>query len=267
VDRSHDALCFAVRARFGCVMVLGLGSLLVACGETTVAIVGPDPPADPIDLTLDLLAYLPLDESAAGDLALDVSGYEHHGTPSANPPIPSTSVPPVTFSNPGSLDFNGMGQFLDLGNPPELDIEGEVTLCAWVQPRAVNGWRNVVAHGWHHQADQEVALRIDEGAYEFVAWDGVDHSAATTVPALDLGGWHHLCGTYAGGRYRLFRDGELADERPDAVSPMRVEETWAIGARGSATDFDPRYWDGLIDEVRIYGRALSAAEVRVLFRL
>ncbi len=247
--------------------MVAFSSLLCSCGETTVSIVDPAPSEDPVDLTLDLLAYLPLDESAAGALALDISGYEHHGTPSVNPPTPSTSVPPVTFTNPRSLDFRGTDQFLDLGNPPELDLEGNVTLCAWIQPRAVDGWRNVVAHGWHHQVDQEVTLRIDQGAYEFVAWDGVDHSAATTVPALDLGSWHHLCGTYDGGRYRLFRDGELVDERADAVAPMRVEEAWAIGARGAATDFDPRYWDGLIDEVRIYGRALSAAEVRVLFRL
>jgi hypothetical protein len=241
--------------------------LSAACGETTVSIVDLERPPEPVDLTLGLLAYLPLDETETGAQALDVSGHEHHGTPSVSPPTPSDSVPPVTFANPRSLDFSGSEQFLDLGNPPELDVEGDVTVCAWIQPRAVDGWRNVVAHGWHHEPNQEVALRVDEGAYQFQAWDGVEHMAATLVPAIDLGSWHHLCGVYGAGRYRLFRDGELVDEQADAVAPMRVTEAWAIGARGTPTAFDPRYWDGLIDDVRIYGRALSAAEVRAMFRL
>src|SRR5688500_9039892 len=172
MDSSSEGHCYVVRDLLSRALVLAFSTVPPACGETTITIVDPEPPTDPVDLTLDLLAYLPLDESDAGALALDVSGYEHHGTPSANPPTPSNSVPPVTFTNPRSLDFSGTEQFVDMGNPPQLDVTAEITLCAWIQPRAVDGWRNVVAHGWHHQPDQEVALRIEQGAYQFVAWDG-----------------------------------------------------------------------------------------------
>src|SRR5689334_22119349 len=126
-----------MRARSGPVcFALGLTTpfaalLSSACGETTVAIVDAETAPEPVDLALELLAYLPLDEAEAGAQALDVSGHEHHGTPSATPPTPSDSVPPVAFPNPKSLDFSGTEQFLDLGNPPELDVEGDLTLCAW----------------------------------------------------------------------------------------------------------------------------------------
>jgi hypothetical protein len=90
------------------------------------------------------------------------------------------------------------------------------------------------------------------------------------IPDGDLGAWHHLCGVYDGESYRLYRDGELIAQQVDAVAPMRVEEAWAIGSRGMPDrtmpeEFDPRYFDGMIDEVRIYGRALSAFEVRALY--
>jgi hypothetical protein len=38
-----------------------------------------------------------------------------------------------------------------------------------------------------------------------------------------------------------------------------------VGARGMPTTFDPRYYSGFIDEVRVYGRVLAAEEVRALF--
>jgi hypothetical protein len=268
-------------------LTAALTSVLGACGETTVAIFDPPdagveagPP--PVDLDSGLLAYFPLDETEPGTLALDTSGNEHHGAPSPSPPTPALSVPPTGFANPRSLLFSGTQEFLDLGNPPGLDISGTVTLSAWVRLLALDGFRNIVAHGWHHQPNQELALRVrgvgaqpvggvESPSYEFVAWDGQDHGVTALVPEGDLDAWHHLCGVYDGESYRLYRDGELLAEAADAVAPMRVEEAWAIGARGmpdrtTPETFDPRYMNGMIDEVRIYGRALSDDEVRALFR-
>jgi hypothetical protein len=257
---------------------------LAGCGETTIAITDPvhanaDAGSPPVDLELGLLAYLPLDETEAGALASDASGNGHDGTPSVNPPVPSMSVPPTGFPNPRSLNFDGAQQFLDLGRPPGLDVVGTVTLAAWVSVRATDGFRNVIAHGWHHAPDQELALRIQDNIdltvqpaplYGFVTWDGEDHAAVAVIPEGDLESWHHLCGVYDGENYRLYRDGELMAEHADAVAPMRVEEAWSIGARGMPDRtmpdaFDPRYFDGWIDDVRIYDRALSDAEVRALY--
>ena len=257
--------------------------LTSACGETTISITEPadaDMGEPAVDLERGLVAYLPLDEAEAGGLALDVSGNEHHGTPSVSPPTPSFSVPPTGFTNLRSLAFSGAEQFLDLGNPPGLDIEGPVTLCAWVRPRAIDGFRNIVAHGWHKQPDQELALRVQDDidlmvppvpSYGFLWWDGSDHTAVAPVPEGDVDAWHHLCGVYDGTSYLLYRDGELIAEQADAVAPLRVEETWAVGARGMSDrtqpeTYDPRYFDGMIDEVRIYDRALSREEASALAR-
>jgi hypothetical protein len=265
-----------------------LGALLVmltsACGETTISITDPrdvESDAGPtVELERGLLAHLPLDESDAGALAFDVSGNEHHATPSVSPPTPSFSVPPTGFANLRSLEFSGSKQFLDLGNPPGLDIKGPVTLAAWVRPRATDGLRNIVVHGWHRQPDQELVLRVQDNIdtviqplplYGFVAWDGSNHGAVAPIPEGDVDAWHHLCGVYDGTSYRLYRDGEIIAEQADAVAPVRVDEAWAIGARGMPNPtqpetYDPRYFDGMIDDVRIYGRALSHEEARALAR-
>jgi hypothetical protein len=267
--------------RFGAWLAL----LTCGCGETIIAITdrsdgGTDTGEPSVDLERGLLAYLPLDEAEAGALSLDVSGNEHHGVPSESPPTPSFSVPPTGFTNSRSLEFSGAEQFLDLGNPPGLDLEGPVTLAAWVRPRALDGLRNIVAHGWHREPDQELVLRVQDNIdqviqpvalYGFVAWDGSNHAALAPIPEGDVDAWHHLCGVYDGTSYRLYRNGELIAEQADDVAPMRVEAPWAIGARGmpdrtAPETYDARYFDGMIDDVRIYGRALSPEEARALAR-
>jgi hypothetical protein len=247
------------------VTTLALSASLGGCGESVVSIensaTGPE-----IELERGLLAYLRFDETEAGLPALDASGHGHDGTPSANPPLPSLSVPPVGFANPRSLAFDGAETLIDLGNPMSLDTSGAVTLSAWIRPLGVNAYRDIIAHGFRWMPDQELALRIVNGDYEFLYWNGVDHLSTSPVPDGDVDNWHHLAGVYDGQSYRLYRDGELLSTHPDATAPERFDALWSVGGRSTATPSDGRYFEGLIDEVRIYERALSSDEVRALFR-
>ena len=182
------------------------------------------------------------------------------------PPTPSLSVPPVGFDNPRSLSFDGVAALVDLGNPEGLNLSGNVTLSAWIRPLALDGFRNVIAHGFRWMPSAEVVLRISDEDYEFAAWNSRDHIASAPVPPGDIDNWHHLVGVYDGASYRLYRDGELVVTHPESFAPTPVDAPWAIGGRSATMPDEGRYFSGLIDDVRIYGRALSDAEVRELFR-
>lgn len=246
---------------------LALALALAGCGETTITITEPEPdaPSD-VDLERGLLLYLPFDETAAGTIAADASGHGHDGAPSADPPVPSLSLPPVGFPNARSLSFDGVGQLVELGNPETLDITGGITVSAWIRPLADDGYRNVVAHGFRSVPAQEVALRIRGKNYDFLWWDGMDHLATAPMPEGDLDSWHHLCGVYDGRSYRIYRDGELLAARLDNVAPMHVEASWAVGGRLASDGVGSRFFAGLVDDVRVYDRPLSDVEVRALFR-
>lgn len=230
----------------------------VGCGNSTLDLFNAD---------LGLLAHWAFDESEAGSTAADSSGFDLHATPSANPPIPTRAVPPVHFSNPYSLSFNGQDQWIDIGNPPLLNAGGHVTVAAWVRPANVDGIRNVVAHGWRSAPSYEIALRINGGSYEFTYWNLPDHRAAAAIPASDIGTWVHLCGVFDGSAYYIYRNGALAASTADATAPPpNVDTPWAIGARAPQPDGVERLMQGEIDDVRIYGRALGAAEIEALYR-
>jgi hypothetical protein len=234
-------------------------AVVAGCGNTTLDVFDPE---------RGLVAHWALDETERGAIVLDSSGQGHHGTPSQpSPPTPSLSVPPVHFFNPRSLAFDGLTQLVEFGNPDTLNISGPITLCAWLNILAPDGSHNILVHGYQWSPDQEVALRLVAGNYQMASWDGVNHEAELPIPPEDVGVWVHLCGVFDGGAYRLFRNGILAASYSDATLPPHVDVPWALGARAAWMAMKPeRFFAGLIDDVRIYARGLTAAEVMALYQ-
>jgi hypothetical protein len=235
-----------------------LGALSAgACGDATLDLVNPD---------VGLLGHWALDEAQSGAVVVDSSGFGLDGTPSQNPPLPAGDIPPVHFTDSRSLSFNGQDQWVLLGNPPLLNAGGATSIAAWIRPTSVDGYRDILAHGYRTAPDQELALRINGGKYQFIYWDGMDHAASADIPATDVGTWVHLCGVFGPDGYRLFRNGQLAGMNADATSPPpNIEAPWGLGARPMSSTGPDRFMQGNIDDVRVYGRALSATEVQALY--
>ena len=230
--------------------------MLLGCGNSTIDLSDPD---------RGLVARWALDENQPGATVVDSSGHGHAGTPSASAPTPSADVPSDPAQDRRSLTFNGLDQLVEFGNPPGLQLTGEITIAAWINPAALDGKRSIVTHGYRWSPSQEVSLRMLDGFYQIASWDGVNHWAELAIPATDVGTWVHLCGVYDGNAFIIYRNGELGAASTDTIGAIAVDAPWAIGARASSVPPDAaRFYLGLLDEVRIYDRALSAAEVRVL---
>src|SRR5262249_36568708 len=130
---------------------------------------------------------------------------------------------------------------------------------------ALDGIRNIVAHGYRWAPDEEVSLRISSGAYQFTSWNGVNHWAAGPAPPADAGAWVHLCGVYDGVNFSLYRNGALLAQQADAMGAIAGDAPWAMGGRASSEPPDAnRFFSGLIDDVRVYSRALSPSEIQAL---
>jgi hypothetical protein len=80
--------------------------------------------------------------------------------------------------------------------------------------------------------------------------------------SLPVGNWYHLVGVYDGNFVRLYVNGSLVDSEP--VSDM--DATSVDAGIGSNIDEGGRYFDGQIDELRVYERALSEQEVEDLHK-
>ena len=248
----------AWRPFIGCLgFVLAAAS---ACSNTTtIDVFNPD---------LGLLAHWAFEESEPGSTVVDSSGFANNGKPSANPPTPNSAIPPVHFRDRLSLSFNGQDQWIEVGNPVLLNGGGPMSIAAWVRPWDLQPRGNIVAHGYRFDPNYDFALRVDAGAYVFTMWDSINHQATFIIPDSDVGTWVHLCGVFDGIAYKLYRNGTLVDTRADDIGPQpNVDAVWAIGGRAPQNGGNgvENLIKAEIDDIRIYGRALSEGEVEGLF--
>jgi hypothetical protein len=227
-------------------------------------------------LTDGLVAYWKLDEKRATDVVIDSSQLGHSGI-AVNGPMPSTSLPPVKFDDKSSRAFDGMSQYVVIGNTDDINFEGEITMAAWVNIAAVaDGCQDIVTHGYCLDPPGEVALRIGSSAcaptvgapHAWVAgsWQGVDHFAAAPIYDLDLKTWIHIAGVYDGTAWHLYRNGEEIGRQQSTLGAVPVESDWGIGAKPpSVPPTADRFFNGSIDDVRIYRRALDPSEILELY--
>jgi hypothetical protein len=101
--------------------------------------------------------------------------------------------------------------------------------------------------------------------------DGQETTTLISDPVLEAGVWTHVAATWDGSMMRLYKDGVEVASQEKGGSAVAVDPavSVAIGSQPSdAFASDPsrvvKFFDGLIDEVRIYNRALSELEVRYL---
>ena len=200
--------------------------------------------------TNNLVGYWPFD----GDLK-DKSGNGNDGT----------SVGTTGFAGGiinQALDLNGSQGYIEIPDSSSLDITNQITLEAWVYPRA-----------WDNQHENSILTKAADN--DWGVWNihyktqskgfrfelGGKGTVFETTPSTALNTWYHIVGVYDGIAMKLYVNGVLSNSQPMTGpiktnnAPLRIGKQFWWGSNYS-------YWDGLIDELKIYNRALSADEVQ-----
>ncbi len=157
-----------------------------------------------------------------------------------------------------ALSFNGTNAWVTVADANSLDLTNGLTIEAWVNPTIGSGWRSVVmketSGGLAYALYSANSSSRPEGYVHTSSDMGV---AGTSAVALNT--WTHLALTYDGTTLRIYANGVLvkstavAGVAATSASPLRIggDSVWG------------EYFKGLIDEVRVYNRPLSAAEIQL----
>jgi len=197
----------------------------------------------------DLVGWWRLDEGT-GTTAYDSSGNGNDGTILGNPQWVPGKVG-------GALDFDGDGDYVNCGNDPIFDITEEITLTIWVNSNDNNNGEH---NCWLGKGDNAYAIKHQSGNYlEFFIFDGSWHSTNYSTDITSLNGdWHHMAGTYDGSELKFYLDGELAANLVYSSTIGTANHNVTIGENSQATG---RYFDGMLDDARIYNEALSQDDI------
>ncbi|HQJ10240.1 MAG TPA: tandem-95 repeat protein [Anaerolineae bacterium] len=185
----------------------------------------------------------------------DISGQAHHGT------CTGTGCPGygVIGHSGSAAAFDGKQTTVAL---PNWGTFTNVTVSAWVKRTGGTGARETIV-SYKEAAGCGLTLSLNEnktGHYPRI-WVKVGGSwkyaeQAVTVP---LNTWVHLAATYDGATLRLYRDGRLVASTAVAGSMAQCSGASAVGSRSDGVN---HRFPGIIDDVRMFDRALSADTLR-----
>jgi hypothetical protein len=202
--------------------------------------------------TGDLVGWWKLDEST-GTTAADASGDENVGTASAVTWVPGHSG--------GAASFDGATSYISV--PDDVTMNPRtITVAAWINPADWNGNRRIVQKG---AFDDQYRLLAENKVLKFDI-GGVGTVTTALPPTLT---WTHVAGTYDGSTMALYINGSQVASTPASAYLPSSPDPLTIGNKpqGPPSAGPPSPGDhfrGSIDEVRVYGRALSAAEVATI---
>lgn len=179
----------------------------------------------------------------------DISGNGHDGTAVGEPSF-------VAGIDGMALELDGTEDYVDCGNSADFDITDEVTLSAWVK---TSDCGNEEHNPFVGKGDHSYAIKHSTGnAIQFFIYDGQWIEANVSVDDSFNDDWHHVAGTYNGSELKTFIDGGLNATTAHVGDIDSSTNNLTIGTN---SEEDGRYYEGSIDEVRIYNRALTDGEI------
>ena len=225
----------------------------------------------PLTLGHGLAAYWPLD-AGNGLTAHDASGRGHNGT-LINGPAWTATAAPLAFGSPYALAFDGQDDYVLVPDHPNLNFDAEpaFTLAAWVQTERTSQQEDgaaIIAKG-KGDGEEQYALDVYLGAFRFFVRDSAG-SGAYDVGATGVftasAGWTHVAATLDAEQdlMALYVDGVEQARRLPPASLYANTHPLSIGSRQNGSGNYDYNFQGRIDDVRLYGRALSAPEIAAL---
>ena len=229
------------------------GSPEVAAPIDLAPVAGPDAS---LPRPTGLVAHWRLDEPG-GVIALDETGTNPGMLMNGAARVP-VGFPSARFPNPGAISFDGENDYVALGIRGLPVMQAVMSVSVWFRATNVSptGRRNLVVFN-NRGAEESWQLGLDRGYPAVWNWG--------PAPAPLIGGnrmdlqWHHLAYVFDGTVQRLYLDGgEVATF--DQAPPSAAVAAAYLGTYDPTDDQGER-WNGVIDDVRVYERALTPEEV------
>ncbi|OYT63936.1 hypothetical protein B6V01_002875 [Methanosarcinales archaeon ex4572_44] len=170
-----------------------------------------------------------------------------------------------------ALGFNGKNDYVDISRSSSFN-SNNITVEAWISPGTYpihtgNLNKTIIHKGDEKGGSSPFTFDLADSKIEFaVSENGSDWDRVEGRTSLNLNRWYHVAGIY---RYNdrflaVYVNGNLDNSKTSTEASLYhgLSKYW-IGVRyNKGRFFSDRYFNGFIDEVRIYNRALTADEIR-----
>jgi len=193
-------------------------------------------------------------DEESGNIAYDQSQYGNDGTIYG-----ATRVRGIIGK---ALSFDGVDDYVDCGDIDDVDGASEITVTAWVKWGGAAG--GLTAAREFHRKNNVYAFGGGWKDHKARFWihDGTWKNSGDSITDIDDGSWYFIAGVYDGEYLRLYVNGveESNNYIGSTTLSANIEHVIVGSSKGTG-----EFWNGIIDEVRIYNRALSEKEIKTLY--
>ena len=164
----------------------------------------------------------------------------------------------VSYRN--TLDFDGTNDYLTVPDNNALDLTTNYTLEAWVKADGFN-WLGGIISKYNSNGSNGYVLRSNQvSPYTGLGFDGQE----TANGVLQLGVWHHIAAVKEGNSRKLYVDGTEVALTSGYSHTVSANSDPVIIGKDFLYETNSRYWNGKIDEIRIWNIAKTQAQVQAL---
>ena len=209
-------------------------------------------------VTRGLSAYWRFDEGA-GATTSDSTGNGNSGTLVNNPTWVAGGFPGARFPNAGSLAFDGVDDYVEFQprTLPRSSTPKAVSLWLWLESTPDTRRQSIVVMV-NDDVGAAVQVGLDQG--RIAAWHLQPPIPRVVASQIATAGWHHVVWTFDGVTERLYVD----RVEVDSVDGNPANETHPVlraqaGSEAGASRSE--LFEGRVDDVRIYSRALEESEI------
>ena len=168
-----------------------------------------------------------------------------------------------------ALVLDGVNHFIQVPHHASQNLTGDLTIEAWIKPTANSADEPTIIgkRSLDNTQCPYVFYLTGSGQLAFASLSGSVWDAASTPAPVTLNQWSHVAVTLGGGQLRFYVNGVLVHSlsyvttRPAVTAPLTIGAT-ITNSRPESNPAGP--FPGSIDELALYSRALSAAEISAL---
>jgi len=165
-----------------------------------------------------------------------------------------------------ALRFDGVDDYVEIPDVPQLNGVTEATFCYWVRYEGAPTSRYCLCG--YIKTPGGAAIRLGMMSWTGVFFNAGAHSDVNIPYVFSSGIWYHLALTIeVGAQWQVFVNGDLIGNGTRGLPASTIETgwKWGIGANMETGSFPMNSVLGVIDEVHVYNQALTPEEVKALY--
>jgi len=231
------------------------GQLFIRTDKSLFCIASASPEAVVRAVSSGLIAHWKFDEASGAEVT-DNSGGKHDGK--------LLGAARVAGKSGGAIECK-QDALVEVPHAASLDgFKNGLTVSAWVKRDADTTWNMIISREIKAGPSEYFGLAVVKNKALFsVDGDGAHYKNIKSDEDLPAGEWIHLAGTYDNQEFKLYVNGRLVKSAPYAV-PFQFADTNPLIIGGNTNSRGKTWVDffhGLIDEVRLFNRFLTEAEI------